>query len=81
MNIFFLYTFTCIDEDVEITYSYWDGSGHRRHITVSETVILSKKSDFYNHGLVMPLLDEEGSHYSSVSAQVSGKLTKGLLRA
>ena len=22
-------------EDVEITYSYWDGSGHRKSVTVS----------------------------------------------
>ena len=23
-----------VDEDVEITYSYWDGSGHRRTLKV-----------------------------------------------
>ena len=26
------------DEDIAITYSYWDGSGHRRHIKASGTV-------------------------------------------
>lgn len=25
-----------VDEDVEITYSYWDGSGHRRTIKVKQ---------------------------------------------
>ena len=32
------YIFTCVlvDEDVEITYSYWDGSGHRRTIKVKQ---------------------------------------------
>ena len=24
-----------IEEDIEITYSYWDGSGHRRKLIVS----------------------------------------------
>ena len=24
----------CTDEDIAITYSYWDGSGHRRTTTV-----------------------------------------------
>jgi protein FAM50 len=26
-------------EAIEVTYSYWDGSGHRNTVTVSETVI------------------------------------------
>ena len=26
-------------EEVEITYSYWDGSGHRRHVKVSASLV------------------------------------------
>ena len=34
---FILCNLTCVHvgEDIEITYSYWDGSGHRRSVTVS----------------------------------------------
>ena len=55
----------CIDEDIEITYSYWDGSGHRRHITVSEEATVAKQGLKYMYALC---LDEEGPHYSSISA-------------
>jgi protein FAM50 len=30
------------DEDVSVTYSYWDGSGHRREITVREITIIER---------------------------------------
>lgn len=30
-------------EDIEIVYSYWDGSGHRKAVTVSSSVWLEMK--------------------------------------
>ena len=27
-----------VDEDIDITYSYWDGSGHRKHVQVRENM-------------------------------------------
>ena len=34
LHLFQSQLFVFIGEDIEITYSYWDGSGHRRTLTV-----------------------------------------------
>ena len=34
LHLFQSLFFVVIGEDIEITYSYWDGSGHRRTLTV-----------------------------------------------
>jgi protein FAM50 len=33
-------------EEIEITYSYWDGSGHRKSVSVSRFIYLLCKLDF-----------------------------------
>lgn len=34
---------TLKDQPITITFSYWDGSGHRRNVTLKKGTILSKK--------------------------------------
>lgn len=35
------------NEDVEVTYSFWDGNGHRKVVTVS--LFLSLRSETFRH--------------------------------
>ena len=35
-----------VDEGVEITYSYWDGSGHRRTLKVKKTSLINNSELF-----------------------------------
>ena len=62
-------------EDVQITYSYWDGSGHRRSVTVSHLKVV-----YHTHCCHDYLVDAERQHNSSVPTEVSGSPQEGVLR-
>ena len=77
-------------EEVEITYSYWDGSGHRRHVKV-RAAQLCDGSEPGNRTNSLPVcstpspfifntsLDAEGQHDLPVSTALSGESAQGIL--
>ena len=70
MDIFLLTsTFSLPDEEIEIVYSYWDGSGHRRRVQVSESVwSLSMHKE---NAFSMFIVDEERTHDPVLPSKVS----------
>ena len=78
-------------EEVEITYSYWDGSGHRRHVKVRASQ--APGSDPGNGTTSLPAcsapspfiintytsLDAEGQHNLPVPTALSGESAQGIL--
>lgn len=84
-------TYACFyrsGEEIEITFSYWDGSGHRKTVKVWHTgrdemfrqsfplfVALMLSSCFISDS------DEEGKHDAELSAEGPGSPKEGLQRA
>ena len=52
------------NEEIEIVYSYWDGSGHRKSVVVSLSL-------FTFPGCLTPLVVQEGRFYQQLSREVS----------
>ncbi|ETK89865.1 hypothetical protein, variant [Phytophthora nicotianae] len=48
------------NEDVAVTYSYWDGSGHRREITVPKKTTIGKYLEFVKQQLVTEFAELRG---------------------
>ena len=81
-------------EEVEITYSYWDGSGHRRHVKVCASQAPAQLCDGSEPGngtnslpvcstpssfIINTSLDAEGQHDLPVPTALSGESAQGIL--
>ena len=58
-----------IGEEIDITYSYWDGSGHRRHIKVCVCVCVLMGGGYDSY--LFLFTDAERKHNSTVSSKMS----------